>query len=642
MKRLRKTYLVTLLIAISIVVPKSGYADNVEVQLPSSDGTDAFQVKDSLSSVLMHMMSNGRLGIGTTSPGARLEIQGDSFGDAIRVTSSAGGGDAAVRATATVFGTYGVVGESDSYFGGSFRSSSGTALEATTSSGYAAIFSGGNVGIGTTSPGEKLDVNGNLFMSGGDIKTDRWVQSDTNTGIGVGVFGAGNLSHTSGLEGWGNTAIGHGALRYNTTGFYNTANGEIALYLNTTGAGNTANGNGALRSNISGAFNTAKGSAALFSNPTGIRNTANGNDALRSNTTGNGNTANGWGALQSNTEGINNIALGYLAGDGTRTGSNNIIIGHIVDVPSANGSNQMSIGNLIYATGVNGVNTTVSTGNVGIGTPSPADRLHVAGDIRVGTGTTGCVKDANGTVIAGVCSSDSRMKRDIEPFPKVLDKLVQIQPVNFLWKTDEFPEYGFGTSESFGLVAQQVEKIMPDLVTEDSSGYKAVRYNKLPLLMLQAMKEQQEKIEELTLHTLAQQNEIEATIKEIRELRLGVAASSIRFKENVQDIGASSGALMKLRPVSFNYREEWVGGENVQQFGLIAEEVAEVAPGLVQLDDEGKPFSVRYQFLAPMLLNEVQQQERTIEQQKAQIETLGARLAALESRLGTKALGSDR
>lgn len=134
---------------------------------------------------------------------------------------------------------------------------------------------------------------------------------------------------------------------------------------------------------------------------------------------------------------------------------------------------------------------------MGIGTISPADRLHVRGDVRVGIGTVGCVKDADSTIIAGTCPSDGRLKKDIKPFANILDKLVQLQPVNFHWKVEEFPEYRFGTSESFALVAQEVERILPELVTEDTQGYKSVRYNKLPLLLLQGVKEQQAQIEAL-------------------------------------------------------------------------------------------------------------------------------------------------
>ena len=128
-------------------------------------------------------------------------------------------------------------------------------------------------------------------------------------------------------------------------------------------------------------------------------------------------------------------------------------------------------------------------GSVGIGITNPADRLHVAGDIRVGSGSTGCVKDADGTVIAGACSSDARFKRDVTPFPKILDRLVRLQPVHFYWRTTEYPEKAFGESRSFGLVAQDVEQVLPELVTEDEKGFKAIRYNKLPLLILQGLKD---------------------------------------------------------------------------------------------------------------------------------------------------------
>jgi hypothetical protein len=66
--------------------------------------------------------------------------------------------------------------------------------------------------------------------------------------------------------------------------------------------------------------------------------------------------------------------------------------------------------------------------------------------------------------------------------------------VHFRWRADEHPEKGFGTSESYGLVAQQVEAVLPELVTEDASGFKAVRYSELPLMMLEAIKEQQAEI----------------------------------------------------------------------------------------------------------------------------------------------------
>jgi hypothetical protein len=152
-------------------------------------------------------------------------------------------------------------------------------------------------------------------------------------------------------------------------------------------------------------------------------------------------------------------------------------------------------------------------GRVGIGTLNPADTLDVDGDIRVGTGTTGCVKDSDGTVIAGVCSSDLRLKRQITPFQSSLDKVSQLQPVHFYWRQDEFPERGFGASQSFGLIAQDVERVLPELVTTDKDGYRAVKYNELPFHMLQAIKELKAENDELKARLAAIESAVKAMSK---------------------------------------------------------------------------------------------------------------------------------
>jgi hypothetical protein len=111
--------------------------------------------------------------------------------------------------------------------------------------------------------------------------------------------------------------------------------------------------------------------------------------------------------------------------------------------------------------------------------------------------------------------------------------------------------------------------------------------------------------------------------------QLGTATSSLRFKEDVEDMGTASDALLQLRPVTFHYKPAYDDGSRLLQYGLIAEEVARVYPGLVQYDQEGRPLTVRYQFVPAMLLNEVQKQ-------RARIEELEARLARLEAAAGNR------
>lgn len=143
--------------------------------------------------------------------------------------------------------------------------------------------------------------------------------------------------------------------------------------------------------------------------------------------------------------------------------------------------------------------------------------VETRGDMRVGAGTTvGCVQDGDGTVIAGVCASDARLKTDVRPFAPLLEKLVQLQPVYFHWKPEEYPELQLGSARSFGLIAQEAEKLLQELVTEESRGYKAVRYNMLPLMLLQAMKEQQEQVKELR----AENTDLKARLEAL-ERRIG-------------------------------------------------------------------------------------------------------------------------
>jgi hypothetical protein len=139
--------------------------------------------------------------------------------------------------------------------------------------------------------------------------------------------------------------------------------------------------------------------------------------------------------------------------------------------------------------------------------------------------------------------------------------------------------------------------------------------------------------------------------------QLGTVSSSRRFKEDIQDMSDASDGLMSLRPVTFRYKRPFDDGAKPIQYGLIAEEVAEVYPDMVARSADGQIETVKYQLLDPMLLNEVQkqhqhaqqqdetirrqqelvsQQQEQVLRQQQEIGTLEARLAALEARLSAK------
>jgi hypothetical protein len=148
-----------------------------------------------------------------------------------------------------------------------------------------------------------------------------------------------------------------------------------------------------------------------------------------------------------------------------------------------------------------------SAGRVGIGIGTPLHPLDVVGsvhasfviatdEVSAGTYVTagadviadGCVQ-ASGTTLGGTCKSDVRLKKNIQPFSGALDKVVQLQPVSYNWRAEEYPQYHFGSSKAFGLIAQEVEKVFPDMVSVDKDGFKRVNYSQLPYLMLQAIRE---------------------------------------------------------------------------------------------------------------------------------------------------------
>jgi hypothetical protein len=293
--------------------------------------------------------------------------------------------------------------------------------------------------------------------------------------------------------GFNNTATGFQALQTNTTGLSNTATGSGALLSNTTGASNTATGADALLSNTSGSSNSAIGSAALFHNTTGTNNTATGADALLSNTSGSSNSAIGVDALFDNTTGNNNTAEGVSALTRNTTGNNNIALGTSAGANLTTGSNNIDIG-------ANVLGKAAEANTIRIGKQGTQTSTIIAG--ISGTAVAGSTVVVSTTGKLGVASSSARFKTAINPMSNASEAILGLKPVTFRYKEDIDPD----AIPQFGLVAEEVEKVNPDLVVHDEAGKPyTVRYEAVNAMLLneflkarQQIDQQEKQIEALT------------------------------------------------------------------------------------------------------------------------------------------------
>src|SRR5262245_39465784 len=366
--------------------------------------------------------------------------------------------------------------------------------------------------------------------------------ADNNTAVGVAAL----LLNTTGIN---NTALGTAALEFNDSGEGNTATGAFALFSNTEGQFNTANGEFALYFNTTGERNTAIGDSALYQNTEGDRNTAVGNTVLLNNTIGSdntaigfnalffnnapGNTAVGSGALASNTSGQANTAVGLDALRSNVNGGFNTATGYQTMVDNVAGGHNTAYGyNTLRMNTSGGDNTAIgetalfhnTTGgqNVALGEAAGLNQTTGSGNVYIGLGMVGVEGESNACYIASI----------------------------------------FGQTSASG---------MPVLVNSNN--------------------------------------------------KLGTAPSSKRFKKDIKPMDKASEALFALEPVTFHYQNE-IDPVQTSQFGLVAEDVEQVNPDLVVRDKEGKTYSVRYDQVNAMLLNEFLKEHRTVQAQQQEIDAL--------------------
>jgi len=338
----------------------------------------------------------------------------------------------------------------------------------------------GNYNVAVGSGALESNTTGNFNMAvGAEALRDN--NSNFNLAIGFRVL----FMNTTGNH---LTGIGAAALRNNTTAGFNTAIGADAMRENTTGEDNTAVGADALPQNIIGASNTAVGGHALFANTTGNSNTAVGVSALPDNVSGIENTAVGGAALFTNVDGQDNVAVGQAALSNNTHGNNNIGIGFFGGLSVTTSSNVICIG-----TQGQNLSNSCFIGQI-FGATVP--------------GASNVVIDANNRL--GTLTSSKRFKEDIKPMDKVSEALYALEPMTFHYKKEIDPVH----TSQLGLVAEDVEKVNPDLIVRDKEGKPySVRYDQVNAMLLNEFLKEHRKTEELTKEFRAiaarQQKEIE-------------------------------------------------------------------------------------------------------------------------------------
>ena len=311
-----------------------------------------------------------------------------------------------------------------------------------------------------------------------------------NTGVGAGALVLNN--------GGSNTAVGAGALLLNTTGIENTAIGTDALVFNTIANNNNAVGAFALLNNDSSGsglanFNNAHGRFALQGNIDGSQNNAFGDLAMEFNTTGSFNTAVGDDALLNNDTGNFNTALGDEAGSNLIDGEGNIYIGAQVQAGGTSEFEFIRIGN-----------------DTAFSFPYDTYIAGIFGRTNDPLTATTCFVDADGK-LASVLSS-RRYKHDIKPMDKVSEVILALKPVSFHYNSDA------KNTPCFGLIAEDVAAVNPDLVIRDKKGEPmTVRYDQVNAMLLNEFLKEHKKVEQLQATVAKQQEGMDVLTAQLKE-----------------------------------------------------------------------------------------------------------------------------
>jgi hypothetical protein len=341
----------------------------------------------------------------------------------------------------------------------------------------------------------------------------------------------------------------------------------------------TALGQDALLSLTTGADDTAIGFQALYSNTSGLENTAVGSLVLHSNTTGGANVGIGFQPLYANTTGTYNVAIGGNAMVANTTGGGNVAIGYAALQAHTNGFDNVAIGFGAMSLGTTG------SYNTAVG--------NVAMSFATGTENTAL--------------GDSAMNSATGSFNVAVGRAAGLRLAG-----DENIAIGHYAGQNVTTGSNNIE-----------IGNQGIAHDANVIRLGDPATQRKTFIAGISRTPVAGGLAVMVS----NQGQLGVATSAARYKENIQPMDKSSEAVLSLRPVTFRYKKE-LDPEAIPQFGLVAEEVEKVNPGLVVRDENGKPYTVRYDAVNAMLLNEFLKEHRKVEEQQKQIDSLKGELKA--------------
>ena len=396
-----------------------------------------------------------------------------------------------------------------------------------------------------------------------------------------------------------NTALGGQALFHDATGNINTAVGVNALFNNTTGNANVAVGASALKLGTTGNNNTAVGVNALFNNQ-GNSNTAIGVNALVTNTAGAQNVAVGQGALASNSNGNYNTAIGYSALH--RGGNFNTASGAYALTSNATGGSNT-------ATGANALQTN-TTGNNNTATGTAALAFSVGND-NTANGYAALANNGGGSSNTAI-GSNALFEIGLEAVGNG-NTAVGAGALAQLGNASMGPGYGHNNTALGVNAGNHLTRGSGNVYigastlgdsSEDDSNHTYIR--------------------NIGTTPLGDPFPV-VTVDPVTGL-LGYGASSRRYKEDVKPMENTSKAIYRLKPVTYRFKKEIDRSQSLE-YGLVAEDVAEVDPNLAIRDGKGHIESVRYNAVNAMLLNEFLKEHRRVEEQQATITKLKSTVA---------------